>query len=64
MMPITTTQYTNIASILLLRAETVTSKETKAHLKDAHERILSIATVQQQLDPVESGEAIEVVKYL
>lgn len=53
-----------IASILMLKAETVDSEESRAHLEDAHERIMSIATVQQQLDPVGLGEEIEVGKYL
>lgn len=53
-----------IASILLLKAESVESKESRAHLEDAHERILSIATVQQQLDPVSSGEETSVAEYL
>jgi len=53
-----------IASILLLKAETVDSKEGRAHFEDAHERILSIATIQQQLDPVGRGEDIQVAKYL
>lgn len=53
-----------IASILMLKAETVDSKESRAHLEDAHERIMSIATVQQQLDPVGLGEDIEVAGYL
>lgn len=41
-----------IASILLLKADMVSSKESRSHLEDAHERILSIATAQRQLDPV------------
>lgn len=53
-----------IASILLLKAETVTSKVTRAHLEEAHERIMSIATVQQQLEPVGLGELVEVAHYL
>jgi len=53
-----------IASILLLKAETVDSKESRAHLEDAHERIMSIATVQRQLDPVVRGEDIPVAPYL
>ncbi len=53
-----------IASILLLKAETVDSPESRAHFEDAHERILSIATIQQQLDPVGRGEDIDVAKYL
>ena len=53
-----------IASILLLKAESVDSEESRAHLEDAHERILSIATVQKQLDPVAEGEEIPVAGYL
>ena len=53
-----------IASILTLKAETVDSPETKGHLEDAHERIMSIATVQQQLDPLYKGEDVPVEAYL
>lgn len=53
-----------IASILILKAESVESKESRSHLEDAHERIMSIATVQQQLDPVAQGDEIEVAPYL
>lgn len=53
-----------IASILLLKAGVVESEETRFHLNDAHERIMSIATVQRQLDPGGIGEEIEVAKYL
>ena len=53
-----------IASILLLKAETVDSKESRTHLEDAHQRILSIATVQRQLDPVDVGIDIKVSQYL
>lgn len=40
-----------IASILLLKAGSVASDEARLHLEDAHDRILSIATVQRHLDP-------------
>jgi len=53
-----------IASILLLKAESVDAGESRTHLKDAHKRIMSIATVQQQLDPIELGQQITVEKYL
>ncbi|MFZ1075010.1 MAG: histidine kinase dimerization/phosphoacceptor domain -containing protein [Minisyncoccia bacterium] len=53
-----------IASILILKAETVESKESRRHLEDAHQRILSIATVEQQLDPVGIGEDVGISKYL
>ena len=39
-----------IASILLLKARKVTSEESRAHLRDAHDRVLSIAAVQKHLE--------------
>jgi PAS domain S-box-containing protein len=53
-----------IASILLLKADSVRSSASRAHLHDAHDRILSIATIQQQLEPGGLGEMINVAKYL
>ena len=53
-----------IASILLLKAEMTSSPESRAHLEDAHERIMTIATVQQQLDPIAHGEKIVIGDYL
>lgn len=54
-----------IASILLLKAETVPSDEARVHLEDAHGRIMSIATVQQHLDPAGLlADQIEVGSYL
>jgi two-component sensor histidine kinase len=38
-----------IASILLLKARAVTSAETRLHLHDAHNRVMSLAAVQQHL---------------
>jgi two-component system, sensor histidine kinase PdtaS len=38
-----------IASVLLQSARRVQSEETRGHLKDAHSRVMSIASVQQQL---------------
>ena len=38
-----------IASVLLQHARNVQSEETRAHLHDAHIRVMSIAAVQQQL---------------
>jgi len=34
-----------IASILMLKARTVQSEETRQHLRDAHQRVMSVATV-------------------
>lgn len=38
-----------IASVLLLKARTVTSEESRLHLRDAHDRVMSVATVQTLL---------------
>jgi chemotaxis protein methyltransferase CheR len=53
-----------IASILLLKARTVSSEETRLHLRDAHLRVMSVATVQQQLQPSGHGVSIELGPYL
>src|SRR5437763_15301811 len=53
-----------IASILLLKAYTVQSAETRRHLQDAHERIMSVAAVQEQLHPTPFGAQIEAKSYL
>jgi PAS domain S-box-containing protein len=53
-----------IASILLLKARTVQSEETRLHLRDAHDRVMSVATVQQQLHASGHGEPIELGPYL
>lgn len=53
-----------IASILLLKARTVQSEETRLHLRDAHQRVMSVAAVQQQLLASSHGEPIEVGPYL
>jgi two-component sensor histidine kinase len=42
----------------------VESAEIRTHLDDAHERIMSVATVQQQLDPFYNGEDVHVDVYL
>jgi len=53
-----------IASILLLKAHTVQSEETRRHLQDAHERVMSVAAVQEQLHPSPFGTQIEAKNYL
>ena len=53
-----------IASILILKAEAVESLEARSHLKDAHERIMSIATIEKHLDTMSLSEEIEVGSYL
>lgn len=53
-----------IASIILLKAQTVQSEETRLHLQDAHKRVMSIAAVQKQLYSSGSRGSVEVVPYL
>ena len=49
-----------IASIIMLKARTVQSPETRLHLEDAHKRVMSVAAVQQHLQVSGRGELIEV----
>ena len=53
-----------IASILLIKARTVQSEETRLQLEDAHQRVLSVAAVQQHLHVVGGGKPIEIGPYL
>jgi chemotaxis protein methyltransferase CheR len=53
-----------IASILLLKARSVQSDETRQHLEDAHRRVMSVASVQQHLQASGNGEQVEVGSYL
>jgi chemotaxis protein methyltransferase CheR len=53
-----------IASIMILKSEVVESPEVRTHLKDAHQRIMSIATVEKFLDTTSLNEEIEVGPYL
>jgi len=53
-----------IASILLLKAKSVQSDETRGHLQDANKRVLSVAAVQQHLQASGRGEPIAVGPYL
>jgi chemotaxis protein methyltransferase CheR len=53
-----------IASIILLKARTVESEETRQHLQDTHNRVLSIAAVQRQLHAAGLKGTVELVPYL
>ena len=53
-----------IASIILMKAKTVHSEETRVHLQDAHKRVMSIAAVQKQLHASGVVGPIEMVPYL
>jgi len=53
-----------IASILLLKAGSVTSEETKNELRAAHQRVMSVAAVQGHLNASDGIEQIEMGPYL
>jgi two-component sensor histidine kinase len=52
-----------IASVLLQSAKRVPSDETRRHLYDAHQRVMSVASVQRQLAVTRLGE-VELKPYL
>jgi chemotaxis protein methyltransferase CheR len=53
-----------IASVLMLKARTVTSEETRQHLQDAHRRVMSVAAVQEHLHSSGRADVIEIAPYL
>jgi len=53
-----------IASILLLKAGVVSSEETRQHLKEAHQRVMSVAEIQRQLYISQSPNQVDVNFYL
>lgn len=53
-----------VASIILMKARTVESEETRLHLRDAHSRVLSVVAVQRQLHVAGDGQSVEVPPYL
>lgn len=53
-----------IASILLIKARTVQSEETRLQLVDAHQRVLSVAAIQQHLHVSSRGAPIEIANDL
>ncbi|MDB5439215.1 MAG: histidine kinase [Caulobacteraceae bacterium] len=53
-----------IASILMMKARQVTSEESRRHLRDAHQRVMSVATVQSHLHATDGIEQIAVGEYL
>lgn len=48
-----------IASIIMLKAGAVESEETRRHLEDAHNRVISVATVQKHLHGSVANAMIE-----
>jgi two-component sensor histidine kinase len=53
-----------IAGIILMKAKRVGSEETRLLLQDTHDRVISIATVQQQLNASGIIGPIEMLPYL
>ena len=53
-----------IASILLIKARTVQSEETRLQLEDAHQRVLSVAAVQKHLHDTGAGKQVDIPNYL
>lgn len=53
-----------IASILLLKARAVSSVESRQHLQEAHQRVMSVAEVQRHLHATTAIDQIEVGAYL
>lgn len=52
-----------VASVLLLSARRVQSAETRIHLRDAHQRVMSVAAVQRQL-AVSSVSDVRLANYM
>jgi two-component sensor histidine kinase len=48
-----------IAGIILMKANAVSSEETRILLQDTHDRVISIATVQEQLSASGTVGSIE-----
>src|SRR5258708_26429156 len=53
-----------IASIIMLKARAVESEETRRHLQDAHNRVISVAAVQKHLHGSAANSTIEMGPYL
>ena len=53
-----------IASILMLKARTVTSEETRLHLRDAHQRVMAVAAAEGIFTHPERYDQIEIGPYL
>jgi len=53
-----------IANIIMSKAKSVQSEETRRHLHDAHDRVISIAAVQQYLHFPTAIGSIELAPYL
>lgn len=53
-----------IASIILMKARSVTSEETRLYLKDAHKRVISVAALQKLIRQFAGGGDVAMAPYL
>src|SRR5580700_11653761 len=53
-----------IAAIILMKSRSVESEETRLHLQDAHNRVMSVAAVQRHLHVAGTAGTIEMAPYL
>ena len=53
-----------IASIIMVKAKSVVSEETRRHLHDAHNRVISVAAVQRHLHASANLGSMEMLPYL
>jgi two-component sensor histidine kinase len=53
-----------IANLIMSKMKTVQSEEARRHLYDAHDRVISIAAVQQHLHGPASSGSVEIAPYL
>lgn len=53
-----------IASIIMLKARAVDSEETRRHLEDAHDRVISVAAVQRHLHGSAANATVDMAPYL
>ena len=53
-----------IASIIMMKLRAVESEEARRHLQETHQRVMSVAAVQQQLHAAAPGASVELEPYL
>ena len=53
-----------IASIIMMKLRAVESEEARRHLQETHQRVMSVAAVQQQLHATAPGASVELETYL
>jgi len=53
-----------IASIIMMKLRAVESEEARRHLQETHQRVMSVAAVQQQLHAAAPGASVDLAPYL